>query len=438
MSDALLVAMGLACGRDGVAVSAGLDLAVAPGELVGILGPNGAGKSTLLATLAGLLPPLAGHLVLGERDIKTQDAAAMARRRAYMPQSAPPDEAWRVGDVVASARHAHGRAGGWWGSAGDDAAVAKAIADCGLASLIDRRMGALSGGQRQRAYLARALAQEAPLLLLDEPTAHLDLGHQLDFFRLVKAAIAGTGRAAIAVLHDPNMAGQFCERLWVLAPGEAGRPGGLVADGGPAAVLEPGLIERVFGLRVAVRAHPETGLPYLVPLQHPRRAAGASGRLRAEGIGRWHAICGGGSGERLLPALHRLGCELSVGVVNALDTDTLAAERLGLEVIVEAPFSPVGADSRRALAAALARAEAVVVAGVAFGSGNVANLHGLAEAQGRGGTIYLVDDVPIASRDFTGGEATALWERLLAGGATPIGQDALIAKVEALGAPGVF
>ena len=419
----ILDVQGLACGYGDRPVLENLNFTIRPGEFVGILGPNGTGKSTLLKTIARLLPPIAGTIAFEGAPLASYDARSLAKRMAYVPQTLPPDAGWRVEEIVRMGRYPYQR--GWGLLGGDQAAVAEALTQARADDLAGRLMETLSGGQRQRVYLARALAQGAPFLLFDEPTAHLDLSHQLAFFHLVRAVMAARGVTAVAVLHDLNMAAQFCHRLLVL------KEGMLLADGPPDEVLEPGLIEEAFGLAVQVRHHPETGLPYILPLQLHRRGTGelrlnGSGRLRGGLRARVHVVCGGGAGERLLPELYRLGFDLSVGVVNALDSDQVTASRLGLPVLMEAPFSAIAPENLVLLAEQVRQAEYVVVGNVAWGAGNVGNLRVLAESAA-GPRILLVADQPISERDFSGGEATRLWEGLVASGARVLTQRDLLA-----------
>ncbi len=224
---------------NGVEALAGVELEAAAGELVCVLGPNGAGKSTLLKLLAGLLAPRDGTVELEGVPLETLTPNQRARRIALVPQSlrALPD--LTVADFVQHGRYAHG---GWLArsSPGDRAAVQRALAQADLAELSARPLAELSAGQRQRALVARALAQEAALLLIDEPTSALDPEHQVAVFELI-ARLTGEGRCGVVVTHDLNLASQFATRLVLL---DAGRK---VADGGPEEVLVREVLEPVYG-----------------------------------------------------------------------------------------------------------------------------------------------------------------------------------------------
>lgn len=420
---AALRVAGLACGYERRKVLEGLDFAIPRGTLTGILGPNGCGKSTLVKTLMGLLPPLAGSYAIGDLEGRTLKPARRAREVAYVPQHAEGDEAWTVEELVALGRFVHAPAG--WLRAADRAAIAEAIAATGLTELRRQRMGELSGGQRQRAYLARALAQEAPLLMLDEPTAALDLGHQVAFYRLMRERLADRRLSVVAVLHDLNLAAQFCDRLLVLHEGM------LLAEGPPEGVLTSEVVAEAFGLGVEIRRHPESGRPYVLPtgLGVPARARALTAPLGQRRRARLHVICGGGSGEQLLPALYRQGYELSVGVLNALDSDEALARRLGAAVLTEAPFSPVSAGARAELASRLGEVEGIVVAEVAWGSGNLANLEALLDHAGAGVPIWWLTDSGAGVRDFTNGAAQSLYDRLRAQGAQGLPMDRLLATL---------
>ena len=219
----------------------GVDLAVRPGELLVLVGTNGSGKTTLLRLLAGVLAPRAGELELFGRPAAAWSRIELARRVAVLPQGLELPAGFRVGELVAMGRLPHARA--WFGStAEDDEAVERALVDADALELAGRTADELSGGERQRVLVAMALAQEPQLLLLDEPTLHLDLAHQLAVLETIRRLRAQRGIAVVAVLHDLALAAAVAPRVAVLDRGR------LVADGAPSAVLSPGLIRRVFNV----------------------------------------------------------------------------------------------------------------------------------------------------------------------------------------------
>jgi iron complex transport system ATP-binding protein len=218
-----------------------VSLQVDPGELVAIIGPNGAGKSTLLRVVAGLLRPTAGTAELGGTRLDRLDRLAIARRLAVVPQLPTLPFATTVEEVVALGRlpHEHPVRGM---RPGDRAAVAAAVERVGVGHLLGRDARELSLGERQLVLLAMAVAQAAPVLVLDEPTVHLDLRHQVEVMELVGDLNARDGATVLAVLHDVGLAAHFFPRLVLLDRGR------IVADGTPAEVLAPERIHDVFGV----------------------------------------------------------------------------------------------------------------------------------------------------------------------------------------------
>jgi len=211
------------------------------GERVALVGPNGAGKSTLLRVMTGILRPNAGRMLLDDRPIGELDRADVARRLAVVPQQASLPFSMRVEEVVALGRVPHESA---WRGAGpaDRAAVAAAIDRVGLGHLLGRDARELSLGERQLVLLALAVAQEAPVLLLDEPTVHLDLRHQVEAMELLRDLNERDGTALVAVLHDLGLAVHFFPRLVLVDRGR------ILADGPPAQVLTDDRIREVFGV----------------------------------------------------------------------------------------------------------------------------------------------------------------------------------------------
>jgi iron complex transport system ATP-binding protein len=235
----------------------GLDLSVAAGEVLALLGPNGSGKTTLLRAIAGTLPRDAGRVALFGRDLAEWPRVALARRVAVLPQSLVLPDGFRVAELVEMGRAPH--ATRWFGSSVEDAAaVERALTDADALDLAERYADELSGGERQRVLVAMALAQEPDLLLLDEPTLHLDIAHQAALLASVARLQARRGLTVIAVLHDLNLAAAHVPRVAVLGGGR------IAADGAPASVLNPALVRELFGAAVD-EARTADGRRFLVP-----------------------------------------------------------------------------------------------------------------------------------------------------------------------------
>ncbi|MDR2256879.1 MAG: ABC transporter ATP-binding protein [Arthrobacter sp.] len=256
--DARLCARDLSVGYKEATVVKGLDLDLPVGRFTVIVGPNACGKSTLLRALARLLPARSGAALLDGREVHRYRSKDFARRLTLLPQAVPVPEGITVADLVARGRFPHQGMLRQW-SPQDEAAVREALAVTGVSALADRPVDDLSGGQRQRVLISMALAQDTELLLLDEPTTYLDITHQIEVLELCSELVQ-RGRTVVAVLHDLQLAARYADHLVALRAGE------LVAQGGPAEVVTPELIEATFGLRARVLEDPETGAPLVVPL----------------------------------------------------------------------------------------------------------------------------------------------------------------------------
>ena len=243
-----------------------VSLSANPGQLLAVVGPNGAGKTTLLRLLAGSLTPQHGQVRLDDRPLDELDDRERARALAVVPQSESSPFPVTVREMVAMGRYAHL---GPWERAGvrDRAVVERALTRCAVAELANRQLGELSGGERQRARIARALAQEAPILLLDEPTAGLDLRYRMELFHLLRELLA-EGLAVLVITHDLNLAARFADRLLLLDRGHA------TARGAPAEVLSREALETVYEWPLRLVAHPgpgsDTGAPQTIPLRKNR------------------------------------------------------------------------------------------------------------------------------------------------------------------------
>ncbi len=235
----------------------GISLRVERGESVALIGPNGAGKSTLLRLAAGLLAPANGAVLLDGADLRGLAAAERARRVAVVPQEEVPAFPFRCDEVVLSGRAPHLSGLRFEGPA-DLAATRSAMEQTGCLELADRRITEVSGGERRRVLLARALAQATPLLLLDEPTTHLDLPHAVAVAGILARRVAA-GDALLTATHDLNLAARLSHHVVLLDRGR------VAAEGPPAEVLRPDVLRSVFGETVLALQDPESPVPWLVP-----------------------------------------------------------------------------------------------------------------------------------------------------------------------------
>jgi iron complex transport system ATP-binding protein len=255
--EMILEAAGISCAYDGGDALSEVTLRVSPGEIVIVAGPNGAGKSTLLRTLSRVLKPRLGRALLDGCDLYELPARQSARAVGVVPQDSSLDFDFTVEEVVLMGRSPHLERFQSEGER-DRAVVREALERTGTWELRARSIRSLSGGERQRVILARAFAQEPQVLLLDEPTAHLDLSYQTQILRIVRSLRDEKRTAALATLHDLNLAAAFADRLVLLSKGR------IVAAGPPKEVLTEAVLRPVFGPDVAVRVHPDHGGPLIL------------------------------------------------------------------------------------------------------------------------------------------------------------------------------
>ncbi len=358
------------------------------GEFIGIIGPNGSGKTTLLRTIAKVLRPRRGVIYLDGQDLERISIKDLAKIVAVVPQNFQIDFNFKVEDVVLMGRTPH--LGRFELESGRDFEIAfKAMKTVGCDHLIGRTIGEISGGELQKVIVARALAQEPKILLLDEPTAHLDINYQIEIMSLLKK-LAEKGVLVIAVIHDINLALQFCSKLILMKEGR------IIDFGRPEDVVKS--IGDIFDVEVVVRRNPITGKFYVIPVKLEK----------VEGVN-VHVICGGGSGAKLMLKL-RKG---SAGVLNVLDTDWEIASSLGFEIVSEAPFSPISDGSHERNLKMIEKAEKVILTDVPFGYGNLKNLEAALYASELE-KLIVIEKTPIERRDFTKGEATKLYKSLKA------------------------
>ncbi|WP_078854070.1 ABC transporter ATP-binding protein [Streptomyces sp. NRRL F-5135] len=264
-------------GYDGREVVGGLSVDIPPGGITMIVGPNACGKSTLLRSMARLLAPTSGSVLLDGRSVQEMPTKEVATVLGILPQSPVAPDGITVSDLVGRGRYPHQ---GWfrrW-TAEDDAAVAEALLATDVLELAARPVEALSGGQRQRVWIAMALSQRTDILLLDEPTTFLDISHQLDVLDLLTDLNREYGTTVVAVLHDLNLACRYAGHLIAM------KDGAIVAEGAPSEIVTAELVTDVFGMRCSVTEDPASGTPLIVPMgRHHVSAAPAAERGRDRG-----------------------------------------------------------------------------------------------------------------------------------------------------------
>jgi iron complex transport system ATP-binding protein len=396
--EAALAFEDVVAGYGGTPAVDGLSFEVRAGEVIGLVGPNGSGKTTAIRVASRALRPKAGRVRVADSDPYALGAREAARLVAVVPQDLAPVFSFTALEVAMMGRAPHRSA--WAAGRPEDwARVRSAMERTAVQHLADRPIEELSGGERRRVILAQALAQDAPVLLLDEPTTHLDIRHVVDLLATVRGLARNEHKAVLAVFHDLNLAAVSCDRLVALSRGR------VVATGTPDQVLSRDLLRSVYDVAVDVHIDAATGRPQVTVA--PPAAASESRRSRA------HVIGGAGRGARAMRDLAEQGYEVTAGVLHATDTDASVAERLNLLRVSVPPFSDIDAESAEEALALMRAADVVVVCDAPYGPGNLANLRLALDAARTGVRVVVVEQIQMSERDFTGGRASELWAALV-------------------------
>jgi iron complex transport system ATP-binding protein len=384
-----------------------IELDVPEGQFVAVAGPNGSGKTTLLRALLGFLTPDAGVVELFGTRVEELPIRERARRVAWVPQTEALRDDVPLLEYVQYGRYSlHGALDS--DTRADLEVARRVLGEVGLLDRADDGILSISGGERQRAILGRALAQEAPLLLLDEPTTHLDIAHQIDLLTRVRRLARERHVTVIAALHDLNLAARYADRIVVLSRGLR------VADGSPRAVLSADLLARVWGVDAELGIDRASGLPYLLPRRLVEETPPTPALLEPGPV---HVVGGGGAAAPVLRELVDAGYRVTAGALHLLDTDAETAEALGVVAAVEAPFAPLSPETRARHRTLLSEARAIVVTAFAVGPSNLANLQDV-QPFVRGTPTVVLEPSGDTELDFAGGAATAAREALRAEGAT--------------------
>ena len=367
------------------------------GHLYGILGPNGSGKTTLIKILSGILKQNFGKVSINELDIKKLSIRDIAKKLAVVSQSNTIEFDFTVSEIVKMGRFSHiGRFSRE--SAEDKRIINKLLHQFGLYELKDRSFNQLSGGEQQKVIIARAIAQQSKIILLDEPTTHLDINHQIEFMEMLRQYV-NEGLIVVVILHDLNLANQFCDKIILL------NERCIKAFGSPEEVITRENIKSIYNINVVVKKNIFTNSIYVTPLRK-----GVSNSLRHKKeikTKKIHLVVGGGSALEILSKLKHY--DVSVGVVNVLDDDYILANDLDYKIISEAPFSPISEEMSKKLKNFLKKVDLIILTNIPFGKNNLENLQVLNDIDK---PIIIFEKTSIKERDYTGGIATVIYNKI--------------------------
>jgi len=396
---------GIDCSYGSVEILKDIDFEVKSGKFLGILGPNGSGKTTLLKSISKVLKPKKGAILIDDTDIYKMKNLDLAKQMAVVPQSSPVSFDFSSLEVVLMGRNPHMTRFKMEGQS--DLDIAKnAMKLTRTWQFADRPITELSGGERQRVIIARALTQEPKILLLDEPTTHLDICNQLEVLDLIKNLSEAKNLLVVAVFHDFNLAARYCDSIILMKKGR------IVAVGTADETLTSKNVKEVFNVDTLVKKHPITGQLHVIPISRPIIQKQKSLTV--------HLISGNGTGSPVMKTLLDEGYRVTAGVLNLLDTDQETAHLLSIPTTNEAPFSPITKEAHEANLKMISKADVLVVTPTQFGEGNLRNLDAVDEAMKKGLPVVLFENCPISERDFTGGKATKYLEKFKANGAVTV------------------
>jgi iron complex transport system ATP-binding protein len=378
---------------------------VREGEFVGIIGPNGSGKTTALRAISRTLKPRVGTVFLDDTSIYDMENREVAKNVAVVPQETIATFDFTALDIVLMGRTPY--IDRFRQESREDLAIVKRIMELtNTWHFALRLVNELSGGEKQRIIIARALTQEPQILLLDEPTSHLDISNQLEIMDLIKHLCETKKLLIVAVFHDFNLAARYCDSIILLNDGK------IAAVGKSDETLTSENIRKVFSVDTIVKKHPVTGFLHVIPISRPINQQQKSLSV--------HLICGCGTGSPLMKILKDEGYFVTAGVLNLLDTDQETAQLLKIPITSEAPFSPITKEAHTANLQMISLAKVIVITPTQFGDGNLRNLEAAETALEKGIPTILLEDRSIEERDFTNGKATKYLTKLKNNGAITV------------------
>ncbi|MFW5889629.1 MAG: ABC transporter ATP-binding protein [Halanaerobium sp.] len=379
----------------------GINLNFKKGDFVGIIGPNGSGKSTLLKNISRSLQADSGIIYLDSRILNEYGSKELAQKLAVVPQDCQISFNFDVYDVIMMGRHPYQKR--WSRLNEKDRKIVNDVMEVtDTLKLKEKKINELSGGERQRVIIARALAQKPEILLLDEPTASLDINYQGEIYDLLEHLNSSMDLTIITVSHDLNLTAQYCKKLILL------KKGYIFASGSAEEVLTEKNIKEVYNTKVMIYNNPISNKPFITLI--PSSDRNENKEIKNSNIN-IHVISGGGTAKFFLADLAKLGYEISIGVLNIGDADWQLARELGLEIVEAPPFEDISQaeiDKNKKL---ISKSDIIVMTDVPFGHGNLENIIILESFPNKPKIFF--NNISINKRDYTKGKAGVIWNKLL-------------------------
>ncbi|WP_353894368.1 ABC transporter ATP-binding protein [Proteinivorax hydrogeniformans] len=388
----------LTVNRGGKNIIAQLDHDFVKGKFTSILGPNGSGKTTLLKAISGLIPYSGQVEILGQ-DLSKMKITKRADNMAILPQVTHLNSDLSVFEIVSMGRFYKSQQIFQSLSNQDEEIITHAMEMTEIKSLKDRKFLNLSGGEKQRVLLARALAQQPKVLLLDEPTASLDINYQIEILKLLKKLQKKTDLTIICVLHDIQLAAEFSQQILLLNDGR------VIDVGKPHKIINPENIRRTFNINSHVYWDSFREKLTLIPIEKEQQPDKFLGKI--------HIIAGGGSAGNILEVLRHKNCEISMGVINVGDSDWQKCKELNIKTITVQPYSPITEEAYKQNTQEVLKSDFIIFCHTPIGNGNLKNLKALQLANQNEKTIIIVEGEQFTKRDFTdGGEGSKIYDEL--------------------------
>ena len=389
-----------------------LNFEIKKNSFISILGPNGAGKSTIVKLISKVLESYSGEILVEGQNIKSLNQIEVAKKIAVVPQSTSIGFNFSVFETIMMGRYPY--LNRFKSENQEDRKIVNEVMKMTRTEILkNKNYNELSGGEKQRVIIAQTLVQDSPIIILDEPTSHLDINFQIEFMELFFSLFKNNKKTIIGIFHDINLAIQYSEKIMLL------KDGGIFCFGNVEDVITRTNMMSVFNSDVFIGKNPFTGKLYVSPnfnlhFIHTKQKIKKEIKV--------HVIGGGGAASTILNMLHNSGYIVSTGVVNNLDTDLNTAQQLGITFVNEAPFSPISRDAHLRNLELVKTSDFVILPCVEFGNGNFLNLSAAHEAIKLGKKVIVINTTDIKSRDHVGGKAILLYSEIISENAIVINE----------------